>query len=59
MTEAYELLRCRAKKYLFAHVIGNLEGAAVMGEAEQQALSALRAKSSRKLATGRIVPTSF
>lgn len=59
MTKAFELIRCRAKAYLFAHVIKNLEMADVMQRAEQQALSALRRAGNRRTTSGRLTPTTF
>lgn len=58
-TEAYELIRCRAKAYLYAHVYEQPDMAAIMQAAEQQALKALRLASTSKLATGQLVPTEF
>ena len=59
MTEAFELIRCRAKGYIYAHIIGDMAKAQVMSAMEESALSQLRAKTSRKVASGRIVPTKF
>lgn len=59
MTEAYELIRCRAKKYLAMHVLRDTELASVMNEAERLALEALYAETSRKKATGQIQATTF
>lgn len=59
MTKAFELIRCRAKSYLYAHVIKNLEMAGVMQEAEQQALRQLRKANNRLVTSGLIRPTQF
>ena len=59
MTKAYELIRCRAKAYLFLHVIKDANQAMGAGAGEGQALSALRSKTNRKNATGHIRPTLF
>lgn len=59
MTKAYELIRCRAEAYLFLHVIKDTNQASMAGAGEGQALSALRSKTTRKLRSGGIVPTSF
>lgn len=65
MTEAFELLRCRAKWYLYGHVIkdanmaltyGGLDG---MGGGVGAALAALRKKTTSQRAMGVITPTSF
>ena len=57
--ESFELLRCRAKMYLYLHVINAPEKAALMQEAEQQALRAARAAGSRRMGLGRLKPTQF
>jgi hypothetical protein len=57
--EAYELIRCRAKAYLYAHVYGDANMAMVMRAAEQDALSALRGATFDKVETGRLEPTEF
>ena len=59
MLEAYELIRCRAKGYVLAHIIKDLGQAQVMSAMEESALTQLRAKTSRKVASGRIQPTYF
>lgn len=59
MTEAFELIRCRAKKYLYGHIIMDLEMAALMDAGERDALRQLRGETSSRVGTGRIVPTSF
>lgn len=59
MVEAYELIRCRAKKYLAMHVLRDTEMATVMNEAERLAFEALVAETSKKKATGTIRATTF
>lgn len=59
MTKAFELIRCRAKAYLFAHVIGDLEMAQVMVAAEDAALRKLRRETSKKDYGGMIEATAF
>ena len=59
MTEAYELIRCRAKAYLFAHVIHQAEEAGLAQQAEQQALDRLLSKTARKTGVGRIYSSEF
>jgi hypothetical protein len=58
-TEAYELIRSRAKAYLYAHVYMDPQMAALMRQAESEAFGVLRAASTDKLASGDIVPTTF
>lgn len=58
-TEAYELIRCRAKAYLSIHVFPNPEMAVTMQAAEQQALVALRGATMDRTGTGEIIPTNF
>lgn len=58
-TEAYELIRCRAKAYLYAHVFTDLEMAQVMGVAEKEAKTSLMGATASKVGTGRLVPTEF
>lgn len=48
MTEAYELIRCRAKAYLCAHVTMDLEMASTMITAEADAYAMLRRKTAKK-----------
>lgn len=59
MTEAYELIRCRAKRYLAAHVLRDLEMAQVMGVAESEALMELQRRNMSRMTTGTIEATSF
>lgn len=59
MTEAYELIRCRAKWYLSTHVFPNQAMALSMRQAENEALTALRGATDDKIGTGQIIPTHF
>ncbi len=59
MTKAYELIRCRAKMYLAAHVIKDVELVQVMRAAEEDALQKLRRNTAHRFKTGRVVSTSF
>lgn len=57
--EAYELIRCRAKAYLYAHVFPDANMAVIMKQAEAEALSALQSATYDRVGTGQIVPTDF
>lgn len=59
MTRGFELLRCTAKAYLYAHTIKNLQMAGVMGAAEGRARDNLRRETSKRRASGQIVATQF
>ena len=59
MVNAFELIRCRAKAYLYTHVIRQMDKAALMQEAEGQALSALTTKTTKQTALGRIEASDF
>lgn len=59
MTEAYELIRCRAKAYLAAHAYRDDAYAALMRAAEADALSALRSASTDKAMAGYVIPSDF
>lgn len=59
MTEAYDLIMCRAKAELYAHVWLNPQLAAVFNEAENLALSSLMKASDARVGTGEIEPTQF
>ena len=59
MVSAFELLRCRAKAYLYAHVIKNIEMAGVCQSAEAQAIGALRGATNKRTTTGRITASQF
>lgn len=58
-TEAYELIRCRAKAYLYAHVYPDPPMAALMQAGEQQALRSLQEATMAKAGMGEIEPTDF
>lgn len=58
-TEAYELIRCRAKSYLYAHVYPDPGMAQMMQVAEASALRALRSATMDRVSTGNVEPTSF
>lgn len=60
MTEAFELLRCDAKAYLYTHTIKNApDKAAAMVDAAQGAKNTLNSATNRRVATGNIERTSF
>lgn len=59
MTEAFELIRCRAKLLLAAHVIRDQALAQMMSDAELGARARLERETSSKRATSRIMATSF
>lgn len=59
MTEAYELIRCRAKAYLYLHVLRNPEMSGLMRAAEDEALGQLREDSQSRVASGTIWKTEF
>jgi len=52
MTEAFELIRCRAKAYLQVHRLGDPQAAAVTAAAEGQAFSQLVSETVRQTGTG-------
>jgi hypothetical protein len=56
---AFELIRCRAKLLLTAHVIVDPELASIMSEAERQAYDKLRRETSKKQSGGVIEATCF
>jgi hypothetical protein len=56
---AQELIRCRAKFYLYAHTIQAPEKAAAFGALADMELARLRRETSQRTATGQIQPTSF
>lgn len=58
-TEAYELIRCRAKWYLSTHVFPNAAMALSMRQAESDALRALQSATADRTGTGHIIPTQF
>lgn len=59
MTDAEELIRCRAKYDLFVHVIRNPEEAMGMRSAEMDALAALRGETDQRVSSGHLRPTAF
>lgn len=65
ITEAFELIRCRAKAYLYSHVIRDPDGVVLMvGEdgmhgAAGVAFDQLKAKTSKKVSTGWVRPTTW
>ncbi|MGH6954427.1 MAG: phage adaptor protein [Alphaproteobacteria bacterium] len=59
MTDGEELVRARAKWNLFLNVIRNPEEAAFMKAIEREALSALRAETTRRISVGRIRPAGI
>lgn len=59
MTKGYELLRCRAKAYLYVHTVKEDSEAVKFRMAAEEELNKLRRDTSKRTATGRIVPTSF
>lgn len=59
MTEAYHLIRCRAKAELYRHVIRSNERFLAMKDAEREAFTSLSGKTSRQIGTGRVVPMQF
>lgn len=58
-TEAYELTRCTAKRFLYTHIIKDMEQAQIMVMAETAAKDQLLVETSQRRALGRIVPTEF
>lgn len=59
MTEAYDLIMCRAKAELYAHRYEDLANAQVMRVAEMDALNRLRGATEDKVAPGYLEPTEF
>lgn len=59
MTRGAELLRCRAKAYLFVHTVKDPDQASAMLMAADSELARLRRDTSKRTATGRITPTKF
>lgn len=59
MNEAFELIRCLAKKYLAAHVLKDPDLFQMMEDREGAALGRLVSSTSKRIATGRIRPTQF
>jgi hypothetical protein len=59
MTDAYSLIRARAKSQLYRHVIRQLDKAQDMKQEEQEELVRLRATGSKRVRSGRILATQF
>lgn len=65
MTKAFELIRCRAKWYLYGHVIRDYQHAQAMGGVDGDggatgaAMGSLRSATAKRVASGRITPTQF
>lgn len=57
--EAYELIKCRAKRYLGAHVLFDDKLVFNMTVAEREALDPLKKATTDKTATGTLVPTQW
>lgn len=58
-TEAYELIRSRAKLILYTHVYPDMEGRQTMKIAEREALTSLESGTDAKIASGCLEPTTF
>lgn len=59
MTEAYDLIMCRAKAELYAHRYEDPQNAAIMQQAEASALKRLRAATDGKTEAGYLEATDF
>lgn len=59
MTEAFELIRCRAKIYLSVHTTNDDQLAAKMVLAEKSALTRLRRETEKKAGSGGLQATQF
>ena len=59
MTKGYELIRCKAKGYIFLHTVKDPNQAVAMEAAAQAELAKLRRDTSKRTATGRIKATCF
>lgn len=59
MTDAYGLIRARAKSQLYRHIIRQLDKAQDMEAEEAKELTRLRATGSKRVGSGRIVATQF
>lgn len=57
--DARELIRHRAKREVYAHVLKDMELAAAAGAAEKEALRMLKAEAGEERSTGSIRPTEF
>lgn len=59
MTEAYDLIMCRAKAELYAHRYEDPNNALIMRQAEKDALDRLAGATDDKVSAGRLEPTEF
>jgi hypothetical protein len=59
MNDCEELIRCSAKRRLYAHVIGDPDEAAVQVAAEQDALRELRKITAMRTGMGKVAATQF
>lgn len=59
MTDAEALIRSRAKREIFTHVIRDVEGAQAMAQAEAEELQSLNQATNARSSTGTILPTEF
>lgn len=57
--EARELIRHRAKREVYAHVLKDIELAGAAAAAEYDAFNALKGKTNQRVSTGAIRPTEF
>jgi hypothetical protein len=57
--DARELIRHRAKRELYAHVLKDMELAAAAGAAEKEAYNIIKSELSQQITTGQIRPTEF
>lgn len=59
MTNGFELIRCAAKGYVYLHTMHDPDQAAIMAIAAERELGKLRRETSKRTATGQIVPTQW
>ena len=59
MTDAEALIRSRAKREIFTHVIRDVEGAQAMAQAEAEELQSLNQATNARSSTGTILPMEF
>ena len=59
MTDAEVLIRSRAKREIYTHLLRDLEGAGIMAQAEMSALKELIEVNNSRKSTGSIVPSDF
>ena len=59
MTNAFELIRCTAKLYLAGHIVIDPELLSLAAAGEERAFNRLKTETSRKIASGQIMPTMF